>query len=117
MMLKSQATDRHLNSSSSAKGMSMQGFRRTHGDSVGMLTKDLFDGARFNFIIERCRAAVSVNIANLLRSHLCFLQGELHGPCCWVALRMWGSHVVGIVGESVAEDFAKNRGAALHSVL
>src|SRR5215468_10827040 len=117
MMLKGQATNRHLDGSSSAKGVGVQGFCRTHGDSVGTLAKDLFDGACFNFIIERCRAPVRVNIANLLRSHLCFLQSELHGPGCWLALRMWGRHVVGIIGESKAEDFTKNHGAALHSVL
>src|SRR5215468_6714530 len=117
MMLQSQATDRYLNGSGSAKSVGMQSFRRTHGDSVGTLAKDLFDGACFNFIIERCRAPVSVNIANLLRSHLGFLQGELHGPCCRVTLRMRGYHVVGIIGESIAEDFAKNHGAALHCVL
>src|SRR4030095_4959673 len=117
MMLKSQETDRHLDGSSSAKGMGVQGFRRTHGDSLGTLAKDLFDGARFNFIIERCRAPVSVNISNILRRHLGFLQGELHGLCCRSALRMWSRHVVGIVGEPIAEDFAKNHGTALHSVL
>src|SRR5215510_1323620 len=117
MMLQSQATNRYLNGASSAKGMGVQGLRRTHRDSVSTLAKDLFDGARFNFIIERCRAPVSVNISNLLRSHLGFLQGELHGPCCRVTLRMRGYHVVGIIGESIAEDFAKNHGAALHCVL
>src|SRR6266567_5171170 len=117
MMLQSQTTNRHLDGSSSTKGMGMQGFRRTHGDSVGTLAKDLFDGARFNFIIERCRAPVSVNISNVPRRHLGFLQGELHGPCCRLTLRMRGCHVVGIIGESIAENFAKNHGATLYSVL
>src|SRR5919197_4307905 len=117
MMLKSQATNRHLDGSSSAKSMGVQGFRRTHGDNVGPLAKDLFDGTRFNFIIQRCRASMSINIPNVLRSYLGFLQGKLHGSCCWVALRMRGRHVVGIIGESIAENFTKNHGATLHSVL
>src|SRR5215831_18061934 len=104
MMLKGQATNRHLDGSGSAKSMGVQGFCRTHWDSVGTLAKNLFDGACFNFIIERCRAPVSVNISNVLRSHLGFLQGQLHGLCCWSALRMWSRHVMGIIGESIAKD-------------
>ena len=60
---------------------------------------------------------MSVNVANVLRSHLGFLQGELHGPCCRLTLRMRGRHVVGIIGESIAKNFAKNHGATLYSVL
>src|SRR5882672_682773 len=100
MMLKDQATERHLNGSSRAKGMGMQGFRRTHWDSIGLLTKDLFDGTCFGFIIERCRTPVRVDIPNRLRGHLRFLQRELHGASCRVTLRMRGSHMVGIIGES-----------------
>jgi hypothetical protein len=54
MMLEDQATERHFNGSGSTKGMGMQGFRRTHGDRVSMLTKDLFESPCFRFIIERC---------------------------------------------------------------
>src|SRR5713101_2159030 len=117
MMLESQATDRHLNGSGGAKGMGMQGFGRTHWDGIGMLAKDLFDGARFGFIIEWRGTPVRIDIANLLRCYLRFLQGEPHRPCCWCTLRMRGSHMVGIIGESIAEDFTKNRGPATHSVL
>src|SRR5262245_8761950 len=117
MMLEDQATERHLNGSGSAEGMGMQGFRRTHWDSIGLLTEDLFEGPCFSFIIERCRAAMGVDIPNRLRGYLCFLKRELHGASRRVALRMRGSHMVRIIGESIAEDFPKNCGAAPQGVL
>ena len=82
-----------------------------------MRTQDLFDGARFGFIIERCRAAVGVDIANLLRRHLGFLQGETHRLGCWFTSRMRCRHVVRIIGESIAADFTKDSCSTTHGVL
>src|SRR6266446_1300405 len=117
MLVESEATKRYFNGSSGAKGMGMQGFGRTDWDGIGMRTQDVFDGARFGFIIEWCRAAVGIDIANLLRRHLRFLQGETHRLCRWCTLRMWCRHVVGIIGESIAADFTKNRCPTTHGVL
>src|SRR5215471_21389290 len=117
MMVQSQATDSRLNGASSAKGMTMHGFGRTDGNSVSLFSKDLFDSERFRFIIERRRTAMGVNISNLLRRYLCFLQSELHRSCGWLALWMRSSHMVGIIGEAIAKDFTENRRPALYSVL
>src|SRR2546427_4262746 len=117
MMVQSQAKDRRLNGAGSAKGMTMHGLGRTDGNSVRLFPKDPFDGECFRFIIERRRTAMSINIPNLLRRYLGFLQSELHRPCGWLALRMRGSHMVGVIGQAIAEDFTENRRAALYSVL
>src|SRR5712691_5022431 len=117
MVVQSQTTDSRLNGAGGAKGVPMHGLGRTDGNSVRLFPKDLFDSERFRFIIERRRTAMGVNIANLLRRYLGFLQSEPHRPCGWLALRMRGSHVVGVIGQAIAEDFTANRRAALDSVL
>src|SRR5215510_1772549 len=117
MLLEREATNRYLNDTSGPKGMGMQGFGRTDWDGIGTLTKDVFDGTCFSFIIEWCGAAMGIDIANRLRRHLRFLQGELHRLGCWCTLRMWCYHVVGVIGEAIAADFTHDRGPTMHSVL
>src|SRR5574341_235902 len=117
MMLERQRTNRHLNRAGGAKGVTMHRLGRTDGNRVRLSPEDLFDSERFRVIIERRGTAMGVNIADLLRHDLGFLQSQMHRPCGWLASRMWGSHVVSVIGEAIAEDFTDNSGAAIYSVL
>src|SRR5690242_17529978 len=92
-------------------------FCRTDRNLLCVLSKNPFEGSRFDHVAERSGSSVRVDVANLLWCELGILESGFHDSIGAIPVSGGLRDVVGVAGHSIAYDFRKNICSAFLRVL
>src|ERR1700722_7969990 len=92
-------------------------FCRTHRDIFRIVTKNPFEGARFDYIADGRGRTVRVYVADVFRFELAILDRGFHYTIGAVAISRRLGDVVSVAGHAVAHDFGEDGSIAFLRVL
>src|SRR5205085_3448026 len=107
-----QRANRSLDRAGRAKCVSVVALRPAQRNFVGAVTEHLFDRQRLGRVVERGRAAVSVDVIDLVSGDLGILEREPHRARRLRSVRARRRHVIGVVRHAVPEHFGVDRRTA-----
>src|SRR5262245_24064111 len=106
-----------LDRAGSAQEMTDRGFGRGHADAGGGIADQTMHRAKLDLVAERCRGAVGIDIVDLDRGDAGTLDRRIHAAQRAIAVFGRCRDVMGIAGESIADELGVNLRTATLGVL